>query len=96
MTARVEASTGALFHDPSLGTASRVLPKFHPGFNAANAADAVTGVKAAVHDCTAVGVAIVEVFEVETIVLVCVLSVVAVEDRTEVLGVAIGPAPGMH
>ena len=42
---KVVACTGGLFHDPSLGTASRVFPKFHPGFNDAKAAEAVTGVK---------------------------------------------------
>ena len=71
------------------------MPKFHPGFNAANAAEAVTGVKAAVHDCIAVGVAMLEVFEVDTPELVTVLRVVAVGDRVDV-GVALGAVPGMH
>ena len=71
------------------------MPKFHPGFNAANAADAVTGVKAAVHDCIAVEVAMLDVFEVDTPELVTVLRVVAVGDRVDV-GVALGAVPGMH
>lgn len=33
---------GALFHDPSSGTASSVFPRFHPGLRPANAAAAVT------------------------------------------------------
>jgi hypothetical protein len=45
ISANVEATTGGLFHDPSVGMASRVFPRFHPGSNAANAADAVIGVK---------------------------------------------------
>jgi len=85
-----------LFHDPSSGTESSPFPKFHPGFNAANAADAVTGVKAAVHDCMAVGVAVVEVLVVDTPVLVCVVRVVAVEGRAEVDVVTTGPVPGIH
>ena len=50
----MEAITGGLFHDPSSGIASRVFPKFHPGFRAANAADAVTGVNVPVQDDEAV------------------------------------------
>ena len=42
---KVTAFTGGLFQDPSSGVASRVFPKFHPGLNAAKAADAETGVK---------------------------------------------------
>lgn len=49
MSANVEATTGGLFHEPSVGIASSVFPKFHPGFSAANAADAVIGVKGVVH-----------------------------------------------
>jgi hypothetical protein len=50
--ANVPATTGGLFQEPSSGIASRVFPKFHPGFSAAMAAEAVTGVNAAVHpDC---------------------------------------------
>ena len=71
------------------------MPKFHPGFNAANAAEAVTGVEAAVHDCIAVEVAMLDVFEVDTPELVTVLRVVAVGDRVDV-GVALGAVPGMH
>lgn len=47
---KVPAATAGLFQDPSSGTASNVFPRFHPGLNAANAAKALTGVKAAVHD----------------------------------------------
>ena len=56
----------------------------------------MTGVKAAVHDCMAVGVAVVEVLVVDTPVLVCVVRVVAVEGRAEVDVVTTGPVPGIH
>lgn len=96
IAAKVDALTGALFHESSLGTESSPFPKFHPGFKAANAEEAVTGVKAAVQDCTAVGVVIVEVWEVGTPVLVFVLSVVAVEGLADVEVGATGPVPGIH
>lgn len=49
----VPATTGGLFQEPSSGVASRVFPKFHPGLSAAIAAEAVTGVNAAVQPaCT--------------------------------------------
>jgi len=106
MSENVEAWTGGLFQDPSSGVASSVFPKFHPGFNAANAAEAEIGVKAAVHDAPVVAVAMLdelkevvgvdmglEVIDVLLKVedgLVDVLKVVA----TDVLETA--PVPGIH
>jgi hypothetical protein len=90
--------TGALFHEPSSGTASSVFPKFQPGFNAANAADAATGVKAAVHDPAAVVVpATVEdvLLEVGTaVVALLVLALVLKVVPAEVADVA--AVPGTH
>ena len=93
----MEATTGGLFHDPSSGIASSVLPKFHPGFRAANAAEAVIGVKVPVQDDVPVAEAElndeVEDFDVEEDfeeVLVWVDSVVAT-DVAVVLAV-----PGTH
>jgi hypothetical protein len=54
MSANVEATTGGLFQDPSSGVASSVLPKFQPGLRAANAAEAVMGVKVPVQEDVAV------------------------------------------
>jgi len=57
-SSNVDATTGALFQEPSFGTASRVFPKFHPGLIAATYVLAETGLKVAVHD--PVGEAVVE------------------------------------
>jgi len=54
ISSNVAGTTGGLFQEPSFGTASRVFPRFQPGFKPANAADAETGVKAAVHELAAV------------------------------------------
>ena len=54
ISAKVAGTTGGLFHEPSVGTASSVLPRFHPGFRAAKAADAVIGVKVPVQEPVAV------------------------------------------
>lgn len=80
-----------------------MFPKFHPGFNAANAADAEIGVNAAVQDAPVVAVATLdELKEVDGVViglevvvvllriedvLIDVLKVVADEDE---------PVPGIH
>lgn len=45
ISANVDACTGALFHEPSVGVASRVFPRFQPGFSAANATEAVSELK---------------------------------------------------
>lgn len=93
ISCKVEAWTGALFHDPSSGVASSVFPKFHPGFSPANAAEAVTGVKAAVQDPAAVVVpATVE--EALVLLLTCVVRVVP----AEITGVVAtpDPVPGTH
>ncbi len=54
----VASVTGGLFQDPSSGTASSVFPRLQPGFNPANAADAVIGVNVAVHACEEVLLAV--------------------------------------
>jgi hypothetical protein len=48
ISAKVMGWTGGLFQEPSVGVASRVLPRFHPGFSPANAALAVIGMKGVV------------------------------------------------
>jgi hypothetical protein len=66
ISAKVEATTGGLFHDPSVGVASSVFPKFHPGFRPANATEAVIGVNIPVQEDLAVAEAeLVDIFEVE-------------------------------
>ena len=45
MSSNVLATTGGLFQDPSVSTASSVLPRFQPGFRAEKKVWAVTGVK---------------------------------------------------
>ena len=72
----------ALFHDPSVGMASSVFPKFHPRFKPANTADAVTRVKCPGQEDTGAEAELDEVFDVEEdydMLLVLVDSVVATE-----------------
>jgi len=103
MSAKVEGWTGGLFQDPSSGVASSVFPKFHPGFNAANAADAEIGVNAAVHDALVVAVAMLdELKEVDGVVIgleVIVVLLRVEEDLIDVLKVVADedePVPGIH
>jgi hypothetical protein len=80
--ANVPATTGGLFQEPSSGIASRVFPKFHPGLRAAIAAEAVTGVKAAVQAPCVVEDIDEVVLEVDEILLVdldVVLVVIGLE-----------------
>ena len=75
-----------MFHDPSSGTASRVFPKFQPGFSAATAADAEAEVKAGhapetVEEEVMTAVVVVELdvrVVVDRVVLLVVLKVVAI------------------
>jgi len=94
---KVEATTGAFPQSPSVGTASSVFPKFHPGLSAAKAAEAVMGVNVPVQAAAAVPVATTllvlealteDVLVALTDVLVC--SVVGVDDATELA------VPGIH
>jgi hypothetical protein len=48
ISAKVMGCTGGLFQEPSVGIASRVFPRFHPGFSPANASLAVIGTKGVV------------------------------------------------
>lgn len=48
-SSKVAATTGGLLQSPSVCVASRVFPRFHPGFKAATKADAEMGVKVSVH-----------------------------------------------
>lgn len=101
----VAGTTGGLFQDPSFGVASSVLPRFHPGFRPANAAEAVTGVKAAVQAPAVVDdadvlvlvaneVFVLEVaFEVELEVLADVERVVALLVEVEL---DVVPVSGIH
>jgi hypothetical protein len=86
---KVLATTGGLFQEPSSGVASRVFPKFHPGLSAAIAAEAVTGVNAAVHPPCVVEDTDEVVLEVDEILLVD-LEVVLVVDGLDVVLVVIG------
>lgn len=88
---KTEATTGGLFQLPSVGMASSVFPKFHPGFKASKRAWAVIGVKVEPAQAAAevpVAVALVmtdvELFEI-------VESVVGVADASVELIV-----PGIH
>lgn len=67
-----------MFHEPSFGTASRVLPRFHPGFNPLKASAAVTAVHAGQAPET-VAEAAAEVV-VETRVVVATVATVVVLD----------------
>ena len=99
--------TAGLFQDPSSGTASNVFPRFHPGFNAANAAEAVTGVNAAVQADWTVEVAAELVFEDEVMDVIGleVVEVVGIEVADVVLdfvvvvrvvGTVVVAVPGIH
>jgi hypothetical protein len=55
ISAKIMGWTGGLFQEPSVGIASRVLPRFHPGFSPANAALAVIGMKGVVQTFVADG-----------------------------------------
>jgi len=106
MSANVEGTTGGLFQSPSLGVASRVFPKFHPGLRSLNAAEAVTGVKVPVQVTAAVLDEATEdvdiAVELVTVELVTVELVLVVVDRVvaEAELVALDTAahefPGMH
>jgi hypothetical protein len=83
--------------------ASRVLPKFHPGFRAANAADAEIGVNVDVQDVEVAEAELEDAVEVDEDVsveedidevLVCVDSVVAIDD--DLLATLELAAPGTH
>lgn len=107
---KVAATTGGLFHDPSSGVASRVFPRFHPGLSAAYAAEAVTGVKAAVQAPVAVvddllvdedlvdedEDVLVDDVDLELLVLVFVVKVVAVLDALVLLVLDAEAVPGTH
>jgi hypothetical protein len=56
-SSNVVATTGGLFQEPSVSTASRVLPRFQPGLMFAKNADAEIGVKVPGHVAPPVGVA---------------------------------------
>ena len=48
-SSNVDATTGALFQEPSSGTASRVFPRFQPGFSLAMKSAAEIDSKKPVH-----------------------------------------------
>jgi hypothetical protein len=60
ISAKVIGWTGGLFQEPSVGIASRVFPKFHPGFSPANASAAVRGKNGVVQTFVAAADAVLE------------------------------------
>lgn len=78
-----------------------MFPRFHPGFNAANAAEAVTGVNAAVHEDWTVEVAVELVFDDE-VVDVDVVGLNVVDEVLDfvvvvnVVGTDVVAVPGTH
>ena len=70
----VEISTGALFHEPSSGTASRVFPRFQPGFKELTALDGVIGSQVAVHSAV-----VVEIGLSDLVVMICVVEMGVVD-----------------
>lgn len=92
---KVDATTGALFQLPSVGIASSVFPKFHPGLRAAKAAEALIGVKVPLQAAAAVPVAttlllVLEAFT-EEVLVASVVCVEVADDAIEELAV-----PGIH
>jgi hypothetical protein len=73
-----------LFQDPSSGTASKVFPKFQPGFKAVKATEAETGVKAAEQAPDVVATGVDDTGVVDTLVVVFFVVVLEV-----VLGVLV-------
>lgn len=60
-SSNVLSTTGGLFHDPSLGIASSVLPRFHPGLMALTKSAAETSAKVPGHaDGAALALALAE------------------------------------
>jgi hypothetical protein len=90
-SSNVAATTGALFQDPSSGTASKVFPKFHPGLMAATYALAEMDLKVVVHD--PVGAADVVDDLVELLVTVLELDTFV---EVEVLVEELEPGPSRH
>lgn len=82
-SANVDATTGALFQDPSSGVASSVLPRFQPGCRWATKSGAEMGLKdpaqlSAVGVAVEVAVVVVDVAMVVALVVVVVVVVVPV------------------
>lgn len=102
---KVEATTGGLFQEPSLGVASRVFPRFHPGCSAATKSDAEMALNVPVQVAAAEEVVVCVAVEV-VVVVVVVLNVVEVAELvvvvvvvTELLDVVIAlvvAVPGTH
>lgn len=77
-SSKVAATTGGFFQSPSVGVASRVFPRFHPGFKAATKADAEIGVKVPVHVFTLDVEAAEELFITDELVSTDVVGIVLV------------------
>jgi hypothetical protein len=94
----VDATTGALFQDPSSGTASRVFPKFQPGCRAETKLEADIALNVPVQTApvaVAVAVCVVALVVVVKVVaaVVVVALVVVTADAVVVLLVVV---PGIH
>jgi hypothetical protein len=97
---KVDATTGALFQDPSSGTASRVFPRFQPGCRAETKLAAEIALNVPVHDdpvAVAVAVAVCAVvFVVVASVVAAVVVVAFVMVTPDAVVVPPVVVPGIH
>lgn len=97
-SSKVAATTSGLFQSPSVSIASRVFPRFHPGFKAATKADAEMGVKVPVHVFPLDAEAAEELDMTDELVLTDVVRVVLVLtlDATADTALAVVAVPVTH
>lgn len=97
---KVEATTGGLFQEPSLGVASRVFPRFQPGWSAATKSEAEMALNAPVQ--VAAPAEVVVCVAVELVVAFSVVDVaelvvvVVVTELLDVVDVLVVAVPGTH
>jgi hypothetical protein len=100
---KVEATTGGLFQEPSFGVASRVFPRFQPGWSAATKSDAEMALNVPVQVAAPEEVVVCVADELVVIVVVVFsvvdeaeLVVVVVTELLEVVVALVVAVPGTH
>lgn len=101
---KVEATTGGLFQEPSLGVASRVFPRFQPGWRAATKSDAEMALNVPVQVaapeevvvCVAVELVVVVVVVFSVVDVAELVVVVVVTELLDVVVALVVAVPGTH
>ena len=104
---KVEATTGGLFQEPSFGVASRVFPRFQPGWSAATKSDAEMALNVPVQVAAPeevvvfvadelVVVVVVDFSVVDVAELVVVVVMVVVTELLDVVVALVVAVPGTH